>query len=285
MGRFLKEFDETLYNQYRKEVYIESGAFNKPTKRFVGKRDTFLDVKEETPDTTVKIDYKGILSGSPFIHLSDLPDDHITKRYLRLRKIPESTWERLAYIPKMSRVYDFCSEYENLKGSSEDRLVIPVISTDFKLSGATCRALNNNAMRYIELKFDSDSELIVGMERLKVDETKYITEGWADSFLLDNSAAMLGIAPHKLNTKKFDKASTVVVVDNQPKHSQVVQNICKIIDLGFKVSLLPRQYIGKDFNAMVIDEEIKIEEIKGIIDAYTYQGLNAKLQFAFWRKV
>lgn len=283
---FLREFDEQLYREYQKEHFLESRTSKSRLEKPKTVRKHFLDLTIKTPPSDSKIDYKGILEGTPFIPLSELSDDHITKIYLRARMIPEHQWERLAYITKMSKICEFYPDYKNLEKSTEDRLVMPLVSRELKLIGVSCRSLKPTALqRYVELKFDPDAEMVFGMERLNLNETKYVFEGGMDSMLLANSIAVVGLSVAKLDEIGIDKESTVIILDNQPKHKNLVAAVSKVIDKGYKVCLLPHSYIGKDFNEMLQNGEIKLDSMKEIIDNNVYQGLRARNFFSKWRKI
>jgi hypothetical protein len=200
--------------------------------------------------------------------------------------IPEHQWERLAYITKMSNIFEFYPDYQNLEKSTEDRLVMPLVNTKLELIGVSCRSLKPTALqRYIELKFKPDEEMLFGMERIDLNDTKYVFEGCMDSMLLGNSVAAVGLAMSKIDQIGMDKESTVIILDNQPKHKNLVAAVSKVIDKGFKICLLPHSYVGKDFNDMLQSGEIKLDSIKEIVDNNTYQGLRAKNYLSKWRKI
>ena len=300
MWKYLKETDPHQYNEYQKQNYMEN-AGNHKSAGVKTVRKTHLDLKLDTPEvpdivgnrsetTTIANEnptnaYISILKGSPFIPLDGLPYDHITKLYLRSRMIPETQWHRLAYIPVMGDIAKFHPDYKNLKRSKEARLVIPLINKDMKLVGATCRALDGNSQRYVELKFSLDDPMVFGMELIKNEETKYVFEGCMDSMLLGNSIGIGGLALGKVGTLGFDKQSTILIPDNQRKHNNVVSAIDKMLNAGYKVCMLSQKYYGKDFNDMVISGEVAIGDIKEIIDNNSYQGLSGKLFFSKWRGV
>ena len=57
----------------------------------------------------------------------------------------------------------------------------------------------------------------------------------------------------------------------------------KSIDAGYKVCLFPENTKGKDINEM-IQNQLTADEIKGIIDNNTVNGLGAKLKFTHWKR-
>ena len=292
LWKFLKETDTHLYNEYQKENYIENGYNRKSSGQPKTVRKAHLDVKlcdassvTENVLNTPYIDYECILKDTPFIPLSKLSNKHKAKEYLRSRMISETQWDRLAYIPCMGDIAKYHPDYVNMKKSKEERLIIPLINKDMKLIGATCRALDDNAMRYIEVSFTKDEPMIFGMERINNEETKYVTEGWADSIFMGNSIAIGGLALAKVGSLGFDKQSTILIPDNQSRHHSVINAVDKMINAGYRVCLLPHSYKSKDINDMLKNGEMAIDNIKNIVESNTHHGLEGKLYFSKWRKL
>lgn len=286
MKWFLFEFDRHLFKEYCKQEYLDQ----RPSKTTLNKTKTvrkdFLDVKIKTAPSGSTIDYRAILANSPFVSLLDLPDNHKTKVYLRSRMIPESKWERLAYIKNMSEICTYFPDYVNLEKSSDDRLVFPIINAQNELVGASCRSLNkHNLQRYIELSFKTDADMIFGLERLDVTKKVYIVEGAFDACLLDNAISICGLALHGISKIGIPKDNLVLIPDRQPKHKNVVKAIEKMVEAGYAVCLMPETYYNKDLNDMLINGEITIDKMKTEVDKNTYQGLRAKLFFSKWRGV
>lgn len=291
MKRFLWQFDENMAREYSKECYLE----NKGKKTYIRQkttRKTFLDVSlpslpkvEKNSLDASNPDYRSILKGTPFVSLLDLPEDHITKQYLRSRLIPESSFGLLAYVPKMSDIFKAYPDYVNLEKSSEERLVVPFVNKSGEIIGATCRALNKNAQRYVEIKFKPDAKMLFGMERVNKNKKVFIFEGAFDSLLIPNAIAINGLAVGKLAEIDIPMENIVLVVDNQCRHNAVVNSIDKFINAGYTVCLMPSKFKGKDLNDMLIKKELDINNACDIILANCYQGLQAKLFFTKWRKV
>jgi hypothetical protein len=81
----------------------------------------------------------------------------------------------------------------------------------------------------------------------------------------------------------FPELDTVLVYDNEPRNRDIVKQIEKSIDKGYRVCLFPESVKGKDVNDMIQDG-LTSEEITSIIDSNTVNGLEAKLKFTHWKR-
>ena len=81
----------------------------------------------------------------------------------------------------------------------------------------------------------------------------------------------------------FPELDIVLVYDNEPRNKDIVKQIERSIDKGYKVCLFPESVKGKDVNEM-IQNGLTSDEIKGIIDSNTFSGLTAKLKFTHWKR-
>jgi hypothetical protein len=78
-------------------------------------------------------------------------------------------------------------------------------------------------------------------------------------------------------------ANYVMILDNEPRNSQIVKRLDKLIDLGYSIVIWNNTFRGKDINEMILNGADK-EHIKIIIDQRTFKGLQAKLELNFWKK-
>jgi hypothetical protein len=81
----------------------------------------------------------------------------------------------------------------------------------------------------------------------------------------------------------FPELDVVLVYDNEPRNKDIVKQIEKSIDIGYKVCLFPESVRGKDINEM-IQNGLTSNEIESIIDNNTFSGLTAKLKFTHWKR-
>ena len=171
--------------------------------------------------------------------------------------------------------------------------MIPIFNKADEVVGVQGRSLTMKdeanaryTAKYITVKADkSIDRLWYGMWRANPDKRIYVVEGPLDSLFIDNTVAMLGAAaidsvPARLQTGKGD---LVFVLDNEPRNSQVMGYIEKIINLGHKVCIWPSDVRYKDINDMIFETTPK--KIKKIIDSNIYEGAAAHLALNKWRKV
>ena len=213
--------------------------------------------------------------------ITSLSDDHIAKKYILGRQLPDYALDILYYAE------DFKSFTESVSDKQLDRntprIVIPFFSPEGKLIAFQGRALDDYSMRYITVKIDRDVEKIFGMERINPKLPILVCEGPIDSLFLSNAIAT---ADSNLASAVniYDKSKLVLVPDNEPRNKNIVQNIERFINSGFSVCLFPDSIKKKDINDMILSGLTK-EEISSIIDRHTYTDLRAKLEFIQWKKI
>ena len=165
----------------------------------------------------------------------------------------------------------------------EPRLIIPIFDKDNELVGFQGRALDDNAIRYVTIKFDEDTKLCFGVERANLKSVVYIMEGPIDSLFIPNSVAILGMN-HEIDANLFASSKLIYVLDNEPRNKHVVQQYQKLINTGKTVCIWPNSVTGKDVNDMVLRGRTPIE-VKRVIDTNTYSGPEALIRFSQWKKV
>jgi len=266
LRNLIKFVDPSLEKEYLLETFSELRG----TKRVnVEKRVASIPKFKES---VVKLDL-------PTIH--SLPDDHIAKKYILSRNIPEYAHKLLFYSEDFR---DFCNKSSDVKlDKTSKRIVIPFFSASGELLAFQGRALDEYSMRYITIKVNKDHEKVFGLDRVNKKEKILVTEGPIDSLFLPNAIAT---ADSNLASvaSLFDKDNLILVPDNERRNDNIVKNIEKYINTGFSVCLFPESIREKDINDMVLSGLTK-EEITSIIYSYTYSGLRAKLEFIRWRKI
>ena len=71
--------------------------------------------------------------------------------------------------------------------------------------------------------------------------------------------------------------------DNERRNVELLKQIEKTIDLGYKIVLWPDDLQEKDINDMIISGKTK-DEVQTIINKNSYQGNMAKIRFTTWRR-
>ena len=219
-----------------------------------------------------------------FAHYSvkNLSEEHYARAYIKNRKIPANFWDEILFVPKFKDFLD--KEFPN-HGKDEvpndDRVVLLYTNEKGEITNIAGRALSDNKIRYVTVKV-SDEKKVFGLHRLQKENRIYIVEGQFDSFFLPNSVAsgdsnLGGVAAI------FPELDTVLVYDNEPRNRDIVKQIEKSIDKGYRVCLFPESVKGKDVNDMIQDG-LTSEEITSIIDSNTVNGLEAKLKFTHWKR-
>lgn len=277
-ANFIKMVDPELHKEYVME-------------RFMAGENKYSNYKKPTAqdfgfDTRPLFKEKSLLEGL-MEAVDTLPDDHIAKRYVIARMIPEERWSELYYLDDTQKLQGMASEASQAKyNTHEPRLVIPFYGRDGKLKGVTARALEDSEQykRYLAVRINPEAPLIYNLDRLDFGQKIYVTEGPVDSMFLPNSCAS-GNTNLTIVKDHMPKDRCVLIFDYQPRNAELVSIVRKAIKQNFAVALLPSTFPGKDINAAVVNGGMSPEEIKQIIDDNTYRGLSAEVEFARWSKI
>jgi len=165
-----------------------------------------------------------------------------------------------------------------LKGD-HPRLVIPFFDENNKMFAFQGRAFGNEEPKYITIKLDPEKSKIYGLNRLNRDKPIYVVEGPIDSLFLDNCIAVAGA-----DFARLPKENTTIVFDNERRNTEILKQIEKTVNQGYKVVLWPDDMKEKDINDMILAGRTK-QEIQTIIEKNSYQGNMAKIRLTAWRKI
>ena len=126
--------------------------------------------------------------------------------------------------------YNVWAKTNNSK--KESRIIIPLLTKDGQLFGYQARSLDPAAkLRYITTILDPDYPKVFGLDRVKDDETIYVTEGPIDSLFIRYGIAMCG-SDVSIDSFSFD--DIVYVFDNEPRNREICDRMSKVIDMGYK---------------------------------------------------
>ena len=270
-GSFLKNINELMYNQYVLERYSEGLPQNKPHQKF---EDNF---KMEEPKFNKP---KTKLLDEILDRLDTLPEDNEAVRFCIARKIPREKFDQLYYIENVCDIAQLNESYREQVKTKEPRLVIPFFESDGQLAGVTCRALRNEALRYITIKVKEDNVLVFGLDNVKKDQTIYVTEGPLDSLFLPNAIAVSGTTFGKLESLDLPKDKMIVIFDNQPRNKEVCKLLDKVIQNNYNVVIWPQSIDSKDINDIVLSGKDPLKIIKD----NTFGGLQARIKFTEWKR-
>jgi hypothetical protein len=212
--------------------------------------------------------------------VSDLPDAHYCKQYVKDRQIPERYWPKLYFAEHYDK---FLSEITPEHGKTikdEPRLVIPFYNRFGAVCAVSGRALGDSPLRYITVRTSQDDvKLVYGLDRVDQSKVVYITEGPLDSLFLANAVAS-GDANLVLTASRLSAAQIVLVFDNEPRSPEIVKQMTRAIKLGHSVVVWPAWVAEKDINAMTLAGRDPQELVK----RHTYSGLIALTHLTHWKK-
>ena len=274
-GGLLKITDPLLHKEYVMERYSEgvAGPRANKTPEFDFKPPVFNTPKDglidELMDRVDKLHEQCELSDS----------NHIAVDYCKRRMIPKEKWDRLYHIEDISKIHQLAPKYRDRIKTNEPRLAIPFFDSNGKLTGLTLRDYGNNPLRYIMVKINEDAPTIFGLDCISNDTPVKIVEGPLDSLFLDNAIACAGTSFSKIDTLNLPQ-DRIIIVDNQPKNTEVCNIVHKLIKSGERVVIWPDEILEKDINDMVLNG-VAVEEI---ISNNVFHNLEAELRFTNWRK-
>jgi hypothetical protein len=274
VGNFLKAVDPSLYNEYILERYKsgETGRcksvapkFNIPVPRF---------------DKLDKVRYNNAE------WCSDLPEDHICKRYMIYRKIPSKFYKSLMYTENYKSFVDEIFPNHGRELFEEERLVIPYFNEYNDIIAVSGRSMKkgNVSLRYITIfKDELHDKIVYGLDRINLEELVKVVEGPIDSLFLKNCLAS-GNANLSHVASSLKLKDCVLIPDNENRNKEIVGMISKAIQQGYKVVIWPDNIPYKDINMMVMNR-MSVETIEDIIKRNTFSGIEAVLKLNFWKKV
>ena len=253
---FLKKVDSELYKQYSLEKFKEGHT----GKNFVTKEPKFEFTK---PVFKKKIDLP---------KASEVP---IAREYLEKRKLNP---EKFYFADKFKEWANTQKVIFDTIGRDESRIIIPMYDGSSNLIGFQGRSLGPNSVKYITVMLDEDAPKIYGLDKLQKDQTIYVTEGPFDSTFIPNAIALCGADG---DLSKWGISDPVWIYDNEPRNSEIVSRISRVIGNGQKVVIWPSSVNEKDINDMVLSGL----DVQSMIKLNTYSGLEAKLKFTTWKKI
>jgi transcription elongation factor Elf1 len=254
-NNFLKQIDPTIYKQYTFEKFKEGHT----GKNFTVDEPVF---KFEQPKFKQKIDLPKASTNSD------------AKKYLEGRKLNPDNYY---YTEKFKEWTNSLRQTFDIADKDEQRIIIPLFHQN-KLVGFQGRALGPSKVKYITIMLDDDAPKIYGLDEVQKSETVYITEGPFDSTFIRNSIALCGADG---DVVKWGICDCVWIYDNEPRNTEILSRISRVIGNGQKVVIWPSTIKEKDINDMVLSGL----DVQSVIESNTYSGLEAKLKFTTWKKI
>lgn len=266
---FLFSIDKNIHSDYTEEKIKE--------------KYTLQPTKEETSNAN-----QNCTIIQPQINLkkiSQLPNDHIAKKYVLHRQIPASKHYKIYYTNEFKKwVNTFLPGKFRKESEDQPRIVLPFFNEKNDFFYVQSRAINSNSGdldRYITITIDDSKPKIYGLDTINFSKKHYIVEGPIDSLFLDNCIAMAG-SDIPLN---FVNENSVFVYDNEPKNKELHTKMRKIIDKGYNIFIWPYNNVEKkeDINDLIL-KGILPNDIQKMIDENTYSGIKAIVKMMEWKK-
>jgi transcription elongation factor Elf1 len=254
-NNFLKQIDPIVYKQYIFEKFKEGHT----GKNFTVEEPVF---KFETPKFKSKI------------NLPKASSNFDAKKYLESRKLNPDNYY---YAEKFKEWTNSLRQTFDRTDKDEPRIIIPLFYQN-NLVGFQGRALGPSKVKYITIMLDDDAPKIYGLDEVQKSETVYITEGPFDSTFIRNAIALCGADG---DVTKWDIRDCVWIYDNEPRNTEILSRISRVIEDGQKVVIWPSTIKEKDINDMVLSGL----DVQSVVESNIYSGLEAKLKFTAWKKV
>jgi transcription elongation factor Elf1 len=276
IGNLIKYVDTSLYDEYVLERY-KSGA-------------TRYNDHKDISDTSVNIETQ-LLEDNILESLFRLDKlaidkpDHPAIKYVEQRKIPRNKWYLLYFAPKFKTYTNSITpKFVEPIVDEHPRMIIPYFTTAGKCFAFQGRAYGKEEPKYYTIKVDETQEKIYGLDRLDYSKRIYVLEGPIDSLFIPNSIAVSG-ASFDTPTIRSLLTNATIIIDNEPRSKEIVNQLEKYINNGYSVCMFPEHIKQKDINDMILHGGMTSDEILHIINTNTYAGIEAKLNFSKWKKV
>jgi len=228
------------------------------------------------PKIEIKFETKQKLNKAfDFPTVASLDDDHVCKKYVLKRRIPEKYHEILLYAEK------FPTNISSKLEENDPRLFIPVYDEIGDLVSYQGRSLTNSSIKYITQHL-LEKNAWFGMSDLKDGEV-FVFEGPIDSMFIPNSVATLGMGNWSKIPEFLLGRKLIYVLDNEPRNKEVVKTMLDICNDKKNVCVWPEKIKYKDVNEMILAGYTP-NQIKKIILENTCSGPFCLFKITQWRK-
>lgn len=276
-GTFLKLFDPVLYREYALERYA-----NGENRRAHSNPEPELKMQFTEPVFQPRPERNFL--DELMTRVSDLPAGHECRTFCENRQLPIDSLERLYYIDNIKDIEQLSEKYANTIRTTEPRLVIPFRDRTGKLVGVSCRGLRDETLRYITVRINETANLVFGLEDVDDSKPMYVVEGPIDSLFLPNSIAVGGTGFNKVDQLGLNKDNMTLVIDNQPRNSEVCKVYNRAIQAGYRVFIWPDYTEAKDINDLA-KLGIRDDKLQNLIDSHSFSGLTAQMKFNQWKRI
>tara|TARA_Y100001972_G_scaffold127194_1_gene183293 strand:+ start:2547 stop:3602 length:1056 start_codon:yes stop_codon:yes gene_type:complete len=280
---FLDQVNPSLKKEYSVEIWKEKNGTKREKLSESQINSMFSKPVFKPKDNLLK----------PLVRVKDLPDNHVCKQFVEMRKIPKKFYGLLYHTDDFYQYMKLVDPdlVSTVYTKREPRLVIPFFDKKNNVVAVQGRSLSmkdeynaRTTLRYITVKSDKSIErLWYGMWRANPKKRVYVVEGPLDSMFIDNTIAMVGAASVENEPARFINSDMVYVLDNEPRNPQIIKFNENLINQGKTVCIWPNEIKDKDINDMIY--RMSPKEIKKIMDDNAVSGLEAKIKLSKWRKI
>lgn len=269
-GKFLKQEDPNLYQEYRMETFKETKGGTQTNKPLF--------------TALIKPEPKHVDLDQDLIPITKLPETSSVIQYVMSRKIPKESWPDISIAKNF---YKFAAKYDEVfekLNSPHPRLVFPFFDSDGSIICYSGRSFGKEQPKYVTVMVDKSRPKIYGLWKLDMNRDILAVEGQIDSLFLDNCIAVNG-GDFSLPFLEQNKSKIIVIPDSDWKRNkQVYGSLEKIIDEGFRVSLMPESIPWKDINDCIVKGNLSKQKVMEIIMQNVTSGLKAKLEISHRKK-
>ena len=270
---FLRDIDNDLYNDFRKESAWN--AFSGPKHEDTIDTSIFKQTRRPRPPKHQKY----------MVPLDSTDENNPGRKYLLERGVNEKALNKVLWTEHYDKAISelFGDKYEG-RSIPTTGIVFPVyanISGTDTIIGYQLRSVDKNvskAHRFITCMSDGYNAMF-GLKDINFTKQVYVVEGPIDSLFIPNCVAVL-----TSTLWKADIPNAVYINDCEPRNTQVSKQVKKCIDKGLSVVMLPMKYNGMDVNDIVKKFKYTTDELLTLFKKYTYKGLKAEVAFAQWVK-
>jgi hypothetical protein len=163
---------------------------------------------------------------------------------------------------------------------NDDRIVLLYTTKNGDVTHVAGRALSDTKLRYLTIKVGKVEHKTYGIHHLDFTTSAVVVEGQFDSMLLRNCVAS-GDSNLTAVCEMYPDVDWTVVYDNEPRNKDIVKQLERTINKGYKVVIFPDSIEQKDINDMVLAGV----DVETLIRDNTHQGPKALLKFMKWKRV
>lgn len=285
MDMFIHEFFPVMEELYKKELFKQ--MFEEPKKDLITVSNASIKLRDLSNQEDEVIEHqKGVdlFSLVDYMYPAiDMDKDSNEYKYLINRGFTDNELKYLFVTNDFKLLASKIDKNINLDKLKENdaRLVIPFIDHEtLEVYAIQGRSFNpKEVMRYITIKYSSDTKKIFTKEPLDNSKKIICVEGAIDSLFIDNS-----IAANDSNLLRAD--ADIYVWDNEPRNETTVKKIEKAIKLGYNVCIWDFSPFGSvDINDMIKDYGFTRQELYDKILSCSCSGLMATYKLTQWKRI